>query len=88
MNFPFRIERRKKVSIWLHLLSIIGALVIGLIICAFLIEGANANVIDAYKALLQGAFGSKVAILQTLVQATPLIFTGLAIGRLIPLRGN
>lgn len=78
MKFPFRIERRKKVSVWLHLLSVIAAMVIGLSICAFLIRGANANVIDAYKALFLGAFGSTNAFLDTLIQATPLILTGLA----------
>ncbi|MCL4562288.1 MAG: ABC transporter permease [Chloroflexi bacterium] len=34
---------------------------------------------EAYKALLQGAFGSWYAASQTLANATPLIFTGLAV---------
>ena len=78
MNIPFRIEKRKKIGFWQHLLSIVAALVFGLGICAFLIKGSGANVIDAYTALFLGAFGSTDALLATLVQATPLIFTGLA----------
>ena len=34
----------------------------------------------AYGALLQGAFGSESAILNTILQATPLVLGGLAVG--------
>ena len=34
----------------------------------------------AYAALLQGAFGSESAILNTILQATPLVLGGLAVG--------
>ena len=33
---------------------------------------------DAYALLLQGGFGSRFALTETLTRATPLIFTGLA----------
>ena len=36
------------------------------------------NPIEAFGAILAGSFGSQRAIVQTLTQATPLIFTGLA----------
>lgn len=36
------------------------------------------NPFEAYGAIMKGAFGGKKAICQTLVQATPLIFAGLA----------
>jgi simple sugar transport system permease protein len=38
------------------------------------------SVYVAYSALFTGAFGSKYALSETLTQATPLIFTGLAVG--------
>lgn len=78
MKIQFRIERRQQISLWLNLLVVAGALVIGLLISAILIRASGANVLDAYKALLVGAFGSKDAILESIVQGTPLIFTGLA----------
>ena len=37
------------------------------------------NPIEAYGALLRGAFGSPLAVGRTLLNATPLIFTGLAV---------
>ena len=78
MKIRYRIERRQQVSLGLNLLAVMGALVVGLLISAVLIQGANANVIESYMALLEGAFGTKDAILESIVQATPLIFTGLA----------
>ncbi len=78
MKYQFVVERRQQVSLWLNLLAVAAALIVGLLISAVLIRGAGANVLESYKALLEGAFGSKEAILESLVQATPLIFTGLA----------
>jgi general nucleoside transport system permease protein len=45
---------------------------------AILIATSGASITQAATAFYEGAFGSKGAILETLVQATPLIFTGLA----------
>ena len=47
-------------------------------VCGLLIVLAGNNVFTAYGSLLSGSFGSKYAIYETLVQATPLILTGLA----------
>lgn len=52
------------------LASLIGAVIL-------LISGASP--IEAYSALLKGAFGSPQAIARTLEKATPLIFSGLAV---------
>ncbi|MFO7664723.1 MAG: ABC transporter permease [Chloroflexota bacterium] len=57
------------------LVAVLLALLIGAII--LLISGANP--IQAYQALVQGSFGSPVAIQRTLEKATPLIFSGLAV---------
>ncbi|MCP5088240.1 MAG: ABC transporter permease [Rhodobacteraceae bacterium] len=54
------------------------ALVLGFTTSALLIAASGASIIEGFGALYEGAFGSQEAILQSLVAATPLIFTGLA----------
>lgn len=44
------------------------------------------DVANGYRALLQGAFGSKIAIADVLARATPLIFAGLAVA--LPFRAG
>jgi len=75
----YKIERRPYVSGWTELLAIFSALVTSLIVCAIIIKTtSDAYVTTAFISLFKGAFGNKKAIMDTLVQATPLIFTGLA----------
>ena len=73
-----RLERRTSTTARLVLLNI--ALVLGLMAAAgsVLIAQAGAPVGPSWLAMLNGAFGSKLAITETLTRATPLIFTGLA----------
>lgn len=60
--------------------------VIGLslgLVAAFVVSGifvrlSGSSMLDAFRALLSGSFGSRSAVYETLVQATPLIFTGIA----------
>jgi ABC-type uncharacterized transport system permease subunit len=54
------------------------AVVLALAVGAIFILISNQDPIEAYKALLEGAFGSRRAIAETLVSATPLILGGLA----------
>ena len=54
------------------------------ILAAFLISGIliiawGANPLEAYKALLAGAFGTPNAIATTMTRLSPLVFTGLAV---------
>ena len=58
-------------------LSVI-ALVISVVISAIIMLLCGYNPAEAYSAIFVGAFGSLRGIAQTLTQATPLIFTGLA----------
>mgnify|MGYP002515299546 CR=1 FL=1 len=58
-------------------LSVI-ALVISVVISAIIMLLCGYNPAEAYSAIFAGAFGSLRGITQTLTQATPLIFTGLA----------
>ncbi len=44
-----------------------------------LLAGVGVNPFTAYGAMLEGSFGSKVALTETLVRATPLLFTGLSV---------
>jgi ABC-type uncharacterized transport system permease subunit len=59
----------------LPLLATLGALAIGAVVLILL----KANPVEAYSALLEGAFGSKNALADTLVKATPLLLVGLGI---------
>ena len=55
------------------------AILISLAIGAVIILATGNNPLAAYSALFSGAFGSPTAIGRTLVNTTPLIFTGLAV---------
>lgn len=54
------------------------AMLISIVISALIMAVCGYNPFEAYSAILTGAFGSLRGIAQTLTQATPLIFTGLA----------
>lgn len=54
------------------------ALILALILGGVIMSICGYNPFEAYGAIMKGAFGGKKAICQTLVQATPLIFAGLA----------
>ena len=55
------------------------AILIAFIIGAIIVLATGNNPLVAYGALLDGAFGSQLAIGRTLLNTTPLIFTGLAV---------
>jgi general nucleoside transport system permease protein len=55
------------------------AILISFIIGAVIMVATGNNPFAAYAALVQGAFGSPTALGRTLLNATPLIFTGLAV---------
>lgn len=66
----------------LPVIATLAALAIGAIMLLLL----KANPVEAYGALLEGAFGSKNALADTVVKATPLLLVGLGI--CIAFRGN
>jgi len=55
-----------------------AAVVLALAVGAIFILISNDNPVDAYRALLNGAFGGRRAIAETLVASTPMILGGLA----------
>ncbi len=66
----------------LPLLAVLVALAVGAVMLLLL----GANPVEAYRALLEGAFGSANAVAETAVKAVPLLLVGL--GTCIAFRGN
>lgn len=70
--------KREGTSIKSELFAILVAMVGALLVSTALIISAGQQPSAAFSALLSGAFGDSRAISETLIKATPLIFTGLA----------
>jgi simple sugar transport system permease protein len=73
-----RLERRTYVSTKLVIVAPILAILASLSLSGILIILAGVNPVIAYFEIVKGAFGSKLAITETLTRASPLILTGLA----------
>src|SRR5690606_24156560 len=76
---PMRLERRADGPGAAWVLAPLGAIAATLAACALLVAWAGAPVGETYRLLLEGGFGSRFALTETLTRATPLIFTGLAV---------
>ncbi len=77
--FGYRLEKKPSTSPLMEFVAVLIALVIAFGISAILIATAGVNVGEAMQALVRGSLGSRSAIAETIVQATPLILTGLAV---------
>jgi simple sugar transport system permease protein len=73
-----RLERRAHRPVALVLLAPVIAIVAALAISGVLIAIAGAPVLEAYRLILTGAFGTRLGFTETLTRATPLMLTGLA----------
>lgn len=73
-----RLERRTHIPLVLVAMAPLAAIAAALLLGSGLIALAGVNPINAYGHLILGAFGSRLAITETLTRATPLILTGLA----------
>ena len=73
-----RFERRARVPPALLVAAPLGAVATALLLSGILVAIAGAPVLDAYRRILIGAFGSRLAFTETLTRTTPLILTGLA----------
>lgn len=73
-----QLERRPETSHAMLLAAPLGAVAFTLLVTSLLVAWADAPVGRAYALLLEGGFGSRFAITETLTRATPLILTGLA----------
>ena len=56
----------------------IASLLLSILVGAIVIFICGYSPVEAYGAILVGSFGSQRAVIQTLIQATPLVFAGLA----------
>ncbi|WP_372001888.1 ABC transporter permease [Tistrella mobilis] len=73
-----RLERRAETPAVLSMAVPVLALLAAFIIGALLILISGASVPAAYAAMVDGAFGSRFALTETLTRAAPLMLTGLA----------
>ena len=74
-----RLERREHVPLAFRVGAPFGAVIIALVISAGLIVPTHVPIVDAYRRLAIAAFGSRLSLTETLLRATPLIFTGLSV---------
>ena len=74
----WRFEKRLVVRPWHEFVTLVAALVVAVGIIAGLVLVIGKSPADSFAALYNGAFGTRESTLETLVQATPLILTGLA----------
>jgi simple sugar transport system permease protein len=72
-------EKRKAVSRWAIVLVPVLSFIVSLILTGFLLMAFKANPFRTYMAMFIGAFGSWSNFTETLVKATPLMFTGLGV---------
>jgi simple sugar transport system permease protein len=73
-----RVERRLETPRWLPLASTLGAIVVALILSGVLIGLIGGDPLATFEHITTSAFGDLYVLSDTLVKATPLIFTGLA----------
>ena len=76
--FSIHMERRLETPRGLGTLLTIGAFIVALIIAAGIIWLAGGEPVSAYAHIVRSSLGSVGVLSDTLVKATPLIFTGLA----------
>ncbi|WP_374331390.1 ABC transporter permease [Aestuariivirga sp.] len=74
-----RLQLRPEVSPALNIGMPLAAVAFTMALCSTLIIIAGAPVVTAYGVMLTAAFGDTYAVTETLVRATPMIFTGLAV---------
>jgi simple sugar transport system permease protein len=74
-----RLERRQETPVALQVLLPILAILATLVLCSVLVWLSGTNVLDAYSLLFLSTFQTTDDLQDTLVKASPLIFTGLAV---------
>jgi simple sugar transport system permease protein len=74
----WRLERRLETRAVHEMYATLIALAITAVIIGLLVAIVGVSPLDAFSSLYEGAFGDRESALETLVQATPLILTGLA----------
>ncbi|GAB4471290.1 MAG: ABC transporter permease [Anaerolineae bacterium] len=72
-------SQQNRLGIVVDMLTPVFAALAALLIGAIMLLALRANPIEAYAALIEGAFGSANSLADTVVKATPLLFVGLGI---------
>jgi simple sugar transport system permease protein len=72
-------EKRLEPHLGWQALLITLALVLSAIVTSLLLISAGASPPVAFAAIYEGAFGSRISVINTLLRATPLILTGIAV---------
>lgn len=85
-KYSYRIEKRKNIGLSKDILSIVVALLFSIAVAGVLITFTGANAKMILWSIVKGSFGSRNAIIDTLVKATPILMTGLA--TIVPYRAN
>ncbi|MEX1296139.1 MAG: ABC transporter permease [Candidatus Limnocylindrales bacterium] len=78
LPFSIHMERRLETPRGLGIITIVGALIVALFISAGIIWLIGGDPINAYAHIVRSSLGSTGVLSDTLVKATPLVFTGLA----------
>ncbi len=78
-RWRLRVEERLVRPRWVNIVVPVASIVLGLLTGALLIWANGVDPIAAYKAMAEGAFGSRYAIGETLVKTIPLILAGLGV---------
>jgi len=78
LPFAIHAERRLETPRGLGAVTTIGAVIVALLISALLIWFIGGDPVNAYAHIVSSSLGSVGVLSDTLVKATPLIFTGLA----------
>jgi len=73
------VSKRRAQSKYLAFLIPVGAVVAALLIEAIMLVALGANPLEGFRELINGAFGSKDALISTALKATPLLFVGVGI---------
>jgi len=74
-----RLELRTQTPWWLNVLLPLAAVGAALMLCSGLVVLAGANVFTAYSKLFLSSLSTTFNLVETVVKAAPLIFTGLAV---------
>src|SRR4029079_14787509 len=72
-----RIERRLRQPRWLTFVVPLGSLAAAVLVMSVVLLATGHSPVDTFRKIAETAFGSTSAINETLIAATPLLFTGL-----------
>jgi simple sugar transport system permease protein len=73
------LERKRSRSTVSTLMALLLSVVMALAVGGLLLLLVGANPLQAYAEIFRGAFGDSFALTETLIKATPLLLTGLAV---------